>query len=89
MHLIEFVIYIQFFLSFKYILLGSSNKHFCITISHPIVFNAKSCKVCKMIKREGDGEALSEAVMGKFDTNQDGKVSYEEAINLCYESGAT
>jgi len=39
--------------------------------------------VCEMMKREGDGEALAEAVMAKLDANQDGKVSHEEAMNAC------
>ena len=36
-----------------------------------------------MMKREGDGEALAESVMQKLDTNQDGKISQEEAITAC------
>lgn len=40
--------------------------------------------VCEMMKREGDGEALAETIMRKVDTNQDGKVSHEEAMNACY-----
>ena len=39
--------------------------------------------VCEMMKREGDGEALAEAVMQKLDANQDGKVSHEEAMSAC------
>jgi len=39
--------------------------------------------VCEMMKREGDGEALAEAVMQKLDANQDGKVSHTEAMNAC------
>eukprot|EP00090_Calanus_glacialis_P010742 TRINITY_DN19200_c0_g1_i1.p1 TRINITY_DN19200_c0_g1~~TRINITY_DN19200_c0_g1_i1.p1 ORF type:complete len:216 (-),score=63.73 TRINITY_DN19200_c0_g1_i1:169-774(-) len=39
--------------------------------------------VCEMMKREGDGEALAEAVMQKVDANQDGKVSHEEAMSAC------
>ena len=36
-----------------------------------------------MMKREGDGEALAEAIMNKLDTNQDGKISQEEAVVAC------
>ena len=36
-----------------------------------------------MMKREGDGEALAEAVMQKLDANQDGKASHEEAMSAC------
>merc|ERR1739844_190669 len=43
--------------------------------------------VCEMMKREGDGEALAEAVMAKLDANQDGKVSHEEAMNACVTDG--
>jgi len=39
--------------------------------------------VCEMMKREGDGEALAEAIMKKLDANQDGKVSHEEAMHAC------
>jgi len=39
--------------------------------------------VCEMMKREGDGEALAEAIMNKLDTNQDGKISQEEAVVAC------
>jgi len=39
--------------------------------------------VCEMMKREGDGVALAEAVLSKLDENQDGKVSHEEAMNAC------
>ena len=37
-----------------------------------------------MMKREGDGEAVAETIMRKVDTNQDGKVSHEEAMNACF-----
>ena len=36
-----------------------------------------------MMKIEGDGEALAEAVMGKLDANQDGKVSNQETMSAC------
>jgi len=39
--------------------------------------------VCEMMKREGDGEALAESIMQKLDTNQDGKISQEEAMTAC------
>jgi len=39
--------------------------------------------VCEMMKREGDGDKLAEAIMTKLDANQDGKVSHEEAMNAC------
>ena len=36
-----------------------------------------------MMKREGDGEALAESIVEKLDTNQDGKISQEEAMYAC------
>jgi len=39
--------------------------------------------VFEMMKREGDGEALAEAILKKLDTNQDGKISQEEAVGAC------
>ena len=39
--------------------------------------------VFEMMKREGDGEALAEAILKKLDTNQDGKISQEEAVAAC------
>eukprot|EP00091_Calanus_sinicus_P011708 TRINITY_DN2643_c0_g1_i3.p1 TRINITY_DN2643_c0_g1~~TRINITY_DN2643_c0_g1_i3.p1 ORF type:complete len:202 (+),score=63.96 TRINITY_DN2643_c0_g1_i3:95-700(+) len=41
--------------------------------------------ICEMMKREGDGEALADAVLQKLDANQDGKVSHKEAMNACVE----
>jgi len=40
--------------------------------------------VCEMMNREGDGEALAEAVMKKLDANEDGKISHEEAMSACF-----
>merc|ERR1711890_133493 len=39
--------------------------------------------VTEMMRRQGDGAALAEAVMKKLDTNKDGKISQKEAIAAC------
>jgi len=39
--------------------------------------------ICEMMKREGDGAKLAEAVMAKLDANKDGKISQKEAIDAC------
>merc|ERR1712179_704315 len=39
--------------------------------------------VIEMMKRNGDGDALAEAVIKALDANQDGKVSHAEAMNAC------
>jgi len=44
--------------------------------------------VCELMKREGDGEAVAEALMTRLDANEDGKVSQEEAMNACIADGA-